>query len=150
MLHKKQLVQFLDDIEKSESDLCPIYKPSVAGSCSEYENRGLICRVFGTGAQRDKHGEPRLITCKLLKEEHPNEVKAAESAFTDNKFEYVNTYYDRLKTIIPSLSDETLPIKEAVRVAVEYTLQYAIYSGLSDSDELSESENPNTNAPKSA
>lgn len=150
LFEKKQLVQFLEDLEKSESDLCPIYKPSVTGSCSEYLNRGLICRVFGAGAQRDKNGAPRLITCKLLKEERPDEVRAAEFAFSDNHFEYASTYYDRLKTIVPSLSYETLPIKDAVRMALEYTLQYTIYSNLSDDDELNNFEDPNTTTTQSA
>lgn len=150
LFRSKQLVQFLDELEKSESDLCPIYKPSVAGSCSDYFNRGLICRVFGSGAQRDKNGNPRLITCKLLKEEHPLEVKAAENSFSENKFEYASTYYDRLKTIVPSLSYETLPIKEAIRAALEYTLQYTIYSNLSDSDDFDNFEDLDNDSLKSA
>lgn len=150
LFRKKQLIQFLEALETSESDLCPIYTPNLTGSCSDYFNRGLICRVFGAGAQRDKNGQPRLITCTLLKEQHPTEVKAAEEAFLVNKFEYASTYYDRLKTILPSLSHETLPIKEAIRVALEYTLQYTIYSNLSDTDDFNGFEDTNTDTPLSA
>ena len=65
--------QKLEDLNREQSPICHIYSPLsienlYSGSCSKYPFRGLICRLFGYGASKDKLGQLRLVTCKLIKE----------------------------------------------------------------------------------
>lgn len=124
---------FLDELEKSESDLCPIYKPSLNGSCSNYTNRGLICRLFGYGAMRNKSGEKKLVTCKEIKMAQPESVKKAEAYFTEHSVPLTSRFYDELKDILPSLATDLFPVKDAVKKALEYVLVRSYYEK-SDSD----------------
>lgn len=58
-------------LKESDSLTCSIFKSfSVPGkgTCTNYKYRGLICRLFGFGANKDKYGNLRLVTCKIIKE----------------------------------------------------------------------------------
>ena len=63
----------LAKLKVKQSSICHIYQPlslldSNSGSCGDYQYRGLICRLFGYGATKDKYGALRLATCKIIKE----------------------------------------------------------------------------------
>ena len=63
----------LNTLNKSTINRCFIYNPlslldKNKGNCSSYQYRGLICRLFGFGANTDKYGQLRLATCKIIKE----------------------------------------------------------------------------------
>lgn len=124
---------FLEELELSESDLCPIYKPSLNGSCSNYTHRGLICRLFGYGAMRNKSGKKKLVTCKEIKAAQPENVLKAESFFMENAVPLTSRFYDELKDILPSLATDLFPVKKAVIKALEYVLVRSYYEKL-DSD----------------
>ncbi len=121
---------FLEELTNSTSDLCPVYKPSLLGSCSNYTNRGLICRLFGSGAMRVKSGEKKLITCKEIKAEQPEKVASAEAFYKENDLPVTYTFYNSLNQIEPSISSELFPIKEAVMNAIEYVLNKVYYEKL--------------------
>ena len=80
-----QSEKVLDELSNENSTFCYLYKPlSIAnsndGSCGNYNYRGLICRLFAYGANRDKMGQLRLITCKIIKEDQQTQYMATIEA----------------------------------------------------------------------
>ena len=62
---------------------CVIYEPGrLPGGCTEYALRPTLCRLFGFGAVRDKHGRAALAACKVHKRDTP-EAAARAIAFVD-------------------------------------------------------------------
>ena len=63
----------LEELNTKTTTFCHLYQSlsttnSTNGRCTDYKYRGLICRLFGYAASRDKYGELRLATCKIIKE----------------------------------------------------------------------------------
>lgn len=130
---KGRAEEVLENLQKETSPICISYAPlsllnQSKGSCSTYAYRGLICRLFGYGATRDKLGQLRLATCKLIKEaqaaEYAQTVKAIQEGadvpiFTD--------FYSRLYQIDMRLGSTFLPINKAIEEAIEAVLQHYAY-----------------------
>ncbi|MFY0608354.1 MAG: YkgJ family cysteine cluster protein [Cyclobacteriaceae bacterium] len=120
-------------LKDKPNNVCVVYAPlsildESQGSCSSYSHRGLICRLFGYGASRDKLGELRLATCKLIKE---GQAKNCEKAITNIKSgQYVpifSDYYQRLAQIDFRLGHTILPINEAIKIAIEEVMHHYAY-----------------------
>src|SRR5690606_16689828 len=54
-----------------------------AGFCTDYENRGLICRLFASSARRNKNGEKELLLCKKIKDGKKEEFDNASKAINE-------------------------------------------------------------------
>jgi hypothetical protein len=119
--------------DTSSSNSCLLYRPlSVLehhqGSCSNYRYRGLICRLFGYAANTDKYGKLRLATCKIIKEQQKENFIAAEEAI--NKDQYVPVlanYYMQLAQIDIRMGVLSLPVNQALKIALEEVLHYYAY-----------------------
>lgn len=119
--------------DTSSSNSCLLYRPlSVLehhqGSCSNYRYRGLICRLFGYAANTDKYGKLRLATCKIIKEQQQENFIAAEEAI--NKDQYVPVlanYYMQLAQIDIRMGVLSLPVNQALKIALEEVLHYYAY-----------------------
>ena len=117
---------------KSDSN-CHLYRPTdlldrKMGSCSNYRYRGLICRLFGYAASRDKYGKLRLATCKIIKEGQQENYNTAEEAISKGLYVPVFTdYYMQLSQIDNRLATTLLPINEALKTAIEEVLHYYAY-----------------------
>lgn len=88
--------------------------------CSQYENRGLVCRLFGYSFNTDKNGDYKFATCKPLKSKYKtrlDEITNAEIIKPEMK-----NYYARLYAIDYNLADEILPMNEAIIKAIEKVL----------------------------
>lgn len=118
---------FYDRVEQTEEQsICSLFSPIGinGGGCSEYEYRGLICRLFGYAATHDKQGQNRMVTCKTLKATEafqlmkPAILKLAP-IFPD--------YYMKLAAIDWQLANEQLPINQAIKRALELVLTYFQY-----------------------
>ena len=73
----------LTSINKYPTMSCFILAPvSIIGKghCGSYRHRGLICRLFGYAANRDKYGNLRLVTCKTIKEEQTDNYLVVSEA----------------------------------------------------------------------
>jgi Fe-S-cluster containining protein len=111
---------------------CIIFSPislnSSNGRCSDYENRGLICRLYGYSAHNNKDGSHSMITCSIIKANNPhifnNEVSYL-SGYTN--LPIASEFYSRLQSIDLSLTLETYPINMAIKKALEYVLGYYSY-----------------------
>lgn len=112
---------------------CHLYRPlsvldSNNGSCSNYRYRGLICRLFGYAANRDKYGQLRMATCKIIKENQQENYNNTEEAISKGLYVPVFTdYYMRLTQIDNRLATTLLPINEALKIAIEEVLHYYAY-----------------------
>ncbi|MFN0031818.1 MAG: YkgJ family cysteine cluster protein [Flavobacteriales bacterium] len=117
-------------LKQNSTSLCYVFRPHVTnfgGLCNEYPHRGLICRLFGFTARRDKEGKPELITCKLIKQ-HQNEnyLIAADEVKQDTRAILMSNYYSRLSAIDPLLVS-FFPINVAMSKALEVVMHYYAY-----------------------
>lgn len=123
----------LEQLTETTSPICTIYSPLsleqlTHGSCSIYPYRGLICRLFGYGASRNKFGELQLVTCKLIKEQQVENYQTAMEHIKANKYVPIFTdYYKKLMQIDFHLGNQMLPINEAMKEALEVVLSYYAY-----------------------
>lgn len=121
---------FLEEIQNNTSSTCHVFRPYVTnfgGLCNEYPYRGLICRLFGFTARRDKEGKPEIVTCKLIKTHQEKEYQQAIDNIKNGKrIPIMSEFYTRLSSIDPSLA-QFYPINKAMEVAVETVLHYYAY-----------------------
>lgn len=119
-----------DAIQASDSSLCYVFRPHVTsfgGLCNEYPNRGLICRLFGFTARKDKEGNPELVTCKLIKEQQADDYHAAMEAIKNGgKVPVMSNYYSRMMAVDPALA-QFYPINKAMAKALEIVMAYYAY-----------------------
>lgn len=125
----EEVLQFLEDGDCGERP-CLFYVKSTPdgkmGSCTNYENRPLICRLFGSSVKNMSTESRVPIVCKQLKIMHFDDKKKLSSlrellplaALTSAKARAFN----------PSLSTELLPLNEAVKRALYYLLMRMDYA----------------------
>ena len=121
----------LTTLNEIDSKTCHIYKSlSVFGQgrCSDYKYRGLICRLFGFAASKDKYGNLRLATCKIIKEGQAEQYNSTFEAISKGLYVPIFTdYYMKLSQIDHQMGNRILPINNALKVALEEVLQYYSY-----------------------
>lgn len=123
----------LEELKLKTSATCHIYQPLsivdvASGKCSDYQYRGLICRLFGYGASRDKLGELRLATCKIIKEGQAENYENAKTAMKNGLYVPIFTdYYMNLSQIDFKLGNIIVPVNKALQLAIEEVLQYYAY-----------------------
>ncbi len=128
-LYKKGLAEtFYNRLEElAENSLCVLFSAlgDRPGGCTEYEYRGLICRLFGFSSGTDKSGRKRLITCKTIKSTQAYEY--LKPAHLD-KSPVLADYYMRLAAIDLTLANEQLQINDAIKRALEIVLTHYRYT----------------------
>lgn len=116
--------EVLKKLESADSICIVLKNTGSKGMCTRYENRGLICRLFGYSARTDKYGKRELITCSIIKEEQPQSVSAAAAILSSPApAPVMSDYYRRLQNIDPDLAREFFPVNTAVKKALEYVMQ---------------------------
>jgi uncharacterized protein len=106
----------LEKLKEKNSSICHIYSPSGGidknmGQCSNYAFRGLICRLFGFGANSDKHGLLRLETCQIIKERQAENYTLAVGKINEGTYVPIFTeYYMNLAQIDFTLGNIIVPI----------------------------------------
>ena len=115
------------------TSICQIYMPfslveNTKGSCGNYAFRGLICRLFGYAASKDKLGKLQLATCKIIKEKQSENYSSAEIAIAKGlPIPVFTDYYMQLSQIDYQLGTMMLPINKALIYAIEEVLQFYAY-----------------------
>ncbi len=98
------------------------------GHCTMYAHRGLICRLFGFSAVRDKHNNPMLATCRPIKEDQPAAYEQAKQAVVQGtRISIGRDYYMQMTAIDFTLANEFYPINQAISRAIETVLSYYSY-----------------------
>ena len=105
--------------------------PPFAGHCAQYALRPMICRMFGFAAARNKMGDPRLSTCKLIKQADPRTVAYAEGM--QSRAPCFSDLSARLYGLDPSFHSRLLPINEALKRAIS---RMGLYLRLSHGEDL--------------
>lgn len=124
----------LERLQKNPDDtICALFTTTKIGSfgsgCSNYNYRGLICRLFGFSASTDKNGNPQLATCKIIKENQKKEYdKIVEDLKTGTSIPIMNQYYMKLLSIDMNLAKDFYPINKAMQQAIETVLTFYEYS----------------------
>lgn len=122
-----------NELKANQSTTCTIYRPlslanSNSGSCGDYKYRGLICRLFGFGANTNKYGQLRLATCKIIKEDQKERYDRSTELINNGLPVPIFTdYYMNLSQIDFRLGNVILPINEALQLAIEEVLNYYAY-----------------------
>lgn len=122
-----QADSFYDKLDQMpENDICVIFSAigDAPGGCSNYQYRGLICRLFGFSTSLDKQGQHRMITCKTIKE---TPVYQNLQLKTIDKAPVASEYYMQLATIDFTLANEQLQINKAIKRALEIVMTYYMY-----------------------
>ncbi|WP_228853350.1 YkgJ family cysteine cluster protein [Aegicerativicinus sediminis] len=100
----------------------------IGGNCGQYNYRGLICRLFGFSAMRDKYGTAQLVTCKTLKEGKTQEYQVAQQHISSGKpAPLMSNYYYQIQSIDGNLGSKLLPINMAMKEALKVVLSYYAY-----------------------
>ncbi|WP_194774962.1 YkgJ family cysteine cluster protein [Pararhodonellum marinum] len=135
LYQKGRAEEFFDVLENTSSDqYCIILKRLTeevdSGMCSDYRNRGMICRLFGSAARRNREGKKELITCKKLKEGKKALFETANTEINQSmQIPLASDYYGQLYNIDFYLTKEEYPINKAIQKALEAVLQYYYYHG---------------------
>lgn len=120
-------------LKSSSTSRCYIYNPlslvdKNKGNCREYQYRGLICRLFGFGANKDKYGQYRISTCKIIKDNQKEAFEKTSKAINEGLAIPIFTdYYMNLSQIDFRLGNLILPINKALVYAIEEVLHYYAY-----------------------
>ena len=132
LFREGQAEQVWEDLKTNSRPSCAMLRPMLAstdaGFCTQYEYRGMVCRLFGYSAMRNKHGERALYTCKLVKENQPQTFAEAEQAIKGTlNVPVVSDWYRRLSAIDSNLGGKLFPINQAITVALEEVMHYYAY-----------------------
>lgn len=128
-----QAEEALAELAQNTSATCFLYRPKsltefTSGKCSNYQYRGLICRLFGFGATTDKYGKLRIATCNIIKEGQTEHFEKATIAInTDLSVPIFTEYYMQLSQIDFKLGNVFLPVNKAMKTALEEVLHYYAY-----------------------
>jgi len=123
----------MDRLEKtSDTETCMVFlktsHDSESGVCKTYKYRGLICRLFGVSARKNKYGQKEMIICKKLKDGKPEIYAATAKNINESlRIPMANDYYSKLSAIDFKLTEDTFPINEAIRKALETVMMYNYY-----------------------
>lgn len=123
----------LVELHHKNNSICHLYRQlsvvdSNNGSCSNYQYRGLICRLFGYAASRDKYGKLRLATCKIIKETQQENYLTTIEAINNGLYVPIfSDYYMNLSQIDYHLGTTIVPINQALKRAIEEVLHYYAY-----------------------
>lgn len=99
--------------------------PGFTSGCSTYEHRGLICRLFGTSAIKDKNGKLVVYTCSSIKKEFPESYVAANVRINSGlKIPKIADIYYQMYFIDSNLANDYNPINESIRKAIEKVAYY--------------------------
>jgi Fe-S-cluster containining protein len=122
--------EWYEQLKQSDSSICLILNPTQAGAglCSQYQHRGLICRLFGYSARTNKYEKRELVTCQIIKSEQSIAFAEAEKRIVGGEgVPVMSVYYMQLHAIDFELTRDFYPINQAIRKAIEVVLQYYAY-----------------------
>lgn len=114
----------LEILDKKPEGPCVFYRSNSDikgnGRCSVYPLRGLICRLFGFSAMKDKNDVPRLCTCPIIKKDFHDEFKKAERSISSGLYvPIIRAFSMRLMCLDASLGVKLFPVNKAIKIAIE-------------------------------
>ena len=99
--------------------------PGQTAGCGTYEQRGLICRLFGFSAVQDKNSKLSVYTCTHIKHEYPDEFKKASELINKGmNIPLVTDFYYQIYFIDTQMANDYNPINVSIRKAIEKVAYY--------------------------
>jgi Fe-S-cluster containining protein len=94
--------------------------------CGAYEQRGLICRLFGFSTVQDKNAKLSVYTCAHIKHEYPEEFKRASELINTKgmNIPLVTDFYYQIYFIDTQMANDYNPINVSIRKAIERVAYY--------------------------
>lgn len=130
MYQKGQAQEWLEKLQPADQEVCLFFNPhsTAGGMCTQYANRGLICRLFGFSARTNKYAKREFVTCQTIKTEQPDAyAQTVQAVENGGAIPVINQHYMRLYAIDADLAQKFYPINEAIRRAIETVLHYYAY-----------------------
>lgn len=132
LFKNNQTNQLYDLLESRKNEpTCVFFRPLQShgkGFCGNYQYRGLICRLFGFSATKNKYGEKVMATCKSIKELYADKVAQISSDSSQKKhLPVISDFYQRLSCVDHHLANMYLPINEAMKKAIEIVSMHYFY-----------------------
>ncbi len=120
--------------EINDPTICPILNHLSFGGkrpgCTQYEHRGLICRLFTYSYGTDKYGVRRINACKTIRVEQPQQLDAVNKILQVKPLgPKTSNYYSQLQAIDFNEAHRFYPIGNAIKVAIEKIITNYHYSG---------------------
>jgi Fe-S-cluster containining protein len=115
---------WLDKLFESGQAHCLIFQANGEeglGQCGSYQERPAVCRMFGVAGTFDKHHQVTLSICKYIKEAQPELALASEHT------PLIPNWSSRLSSLDPALTQNKMPINQAIKAALEKIAFYAQY-----------------------
>ncbi len=124
LFQHRQAESVKDQLQSDLQPICHLFRVMngndyVKGRCMDYENRGLICRLFGFSTSRDKNGNRVLSTCKWIKNSQEHEIAISKELIAKGTVPHITSYYQKLVQIDFRLGQEYLPINKAILRAIQ-------------------------------
>ncbi len=130
-----QAEDFIAKIDKSNgSNICPALNclsfGEIRPGCTQYDHRGLICRLFSYNYSTDKFGRRKIAACKTIRINQPQQLDRTNEILNEKPLgPKASNYYSRLLTIDFNKGQTLYPINDAIRLAIESVLSYFHYRG---------------------
>lgn len=120
----EKVLESIEVHQNAGDGTCIFYQPlNSEGGCINYQNRGMVCRLFGFSSKLNKYGNREFVSCRFIKEMvNPSVLKSVIGEAPD-----MSAYYLKLFGIDPKLSIQYLPINEAIREALEIVIMHFYY-----------------------
>lgn len=134
LYEKGKAEKALELLEKQgDNQFCILYKPvskdNSLGFCSDYGNRGMICRLFGSASRKNKEGKKEIITCKKIKEQKKDLFEiAAKAVNEDMGIPSSSGAYSKLYNLDFQMTADQMPINEAIKKALVAVLTFKFYT----------------------
>ena len=122
--------EWLEKLSNNNSKQCifSVFEDGKWG-CRVYPVRGMICRLFGFAAVKNKCGKNELAVCHTIKEKCPDiAIKASEYTKKGGKTPVLEEFYSLLSDIDFTLANEYFPINEAIKQALVIVQTHTYYS----------------------
>ncbi|HZL08390.1 MAG TPA: YkgJ family cysteine cluster protein [Prolixibacteraceae bacterium] len=131
-LYKNNLHETALDLLETDPEHCiNLAKNQISGKtagCSAYEYRGLVCRLFGFSAVKDRHGKLAVYTCSHVKKEYPEEFKKATELINSGmNIPMVTDFYYQIYCIDSLMANDYNLINVSIRKAIEKVAYYYSY-----------------------
>ena len=123
-LHEAAL-ELLDTNPEHCINLAKSQVPGQTTGCSNYEHRGMICRLFGFSGVKDKNSKLAVYTCTHIKNEYPQEFKnAMERINSGIEIPMVTDFYYQIYFVDSYMANDYNPINVSIRKAIEKVAYY--------------------------
>ncbi len=122
---------WLEKLSSEDHPICPLAQfqteDKMKGQCTEYKFRPSLCREFGVSGYQKKDGKKVLSVCKYIKGDKAS-LLIANAENNPDQIPLMSDWTRRLSTIHPQLLNNSKPIAESLRIALEKVLLYTQYS----------------------